>query len=97
MRLNRYENFMLYVLGVIEFVERHFIKLFPSACFMFLFVYVYGLIGGLDNGNLTASDIPSILTVFCVIGVLTLLYKLQVYKSRIRNSKRRKRNVNRDY
>jgi hypothetical protein len=96
MKLTRYEKFMLYILGFLDCVETVFVKYFRSGSLACILLYAYGLAGGLDQGNICFADIiPLILPFLSVLGVLALIYKILVYKNRIRSSKRK--NVNRNH
>lgn len=91
MKLSKYETFMLYVIGFLDYVENAFVKYFRSGSIAFILLYAYGLAGGLEQGNIRLTDIiPLIAPVFGVLVFLSLIYKILVYKNRIRSSKRKK-------
>ncbi len=96
MKLTRYESFMLYILGFVDCVETLFVKHFRIGVFSFLLFFVYNLGGGSDQGKISPSEtISYFITALLVCVVLYLIYKILVYKNRIRSSK--KRNVNRNH
>lgn len=83
--LNRYETIMIYILGFLDYAECLFLRYFKPVCIFFVGFYIYA-----TADNLSTKDIPQILIIVGVIGILTLVYKMLSYKERIRQGRRRK-------
>lgn len=91
MKLTKYEKFMLYIIGFLDFLETVFIKHFRTGAFAFLLIYVYNVAGGLERGNVTIAEANStFLVALRIIGVLFLVYKLLIYKEKSRGRRRNK-------
>lgn len=87
--LSKYETVMLYVMAVVDCIERFFVRCFPTACIMFIVLYAYGIVGSMEQDR--SVDFQSIIAVAVVLTVLGLIYNLLILKNHIRNTNSRKR------
>lgn len=84
---------MLYVIGFLDVLEALFVRYFRIVAGAFVFIYAYGLVGGLDRGSIKISDLPSYMfPVICVLVVLALIYEILTLKAERRNREGRKHN-----
>lgn len=71
---NKFETAFIYAMAAIDIIKRLYMKLFPPAAVIFVFVYVIGLAGSSDRGMLTKSTFTTTIIVALIFTVLTLLY-----------------------
>lgn len=87
----RYENFMLYVIGFYFWLRDKYIKYFPACALAFSLFYVYNLAGGIECGKVTSAHIPIVIITALIFTILTLIYFILILKDRAKGKRTRSR------